>query len=85
MAKRIGKVKLNSRGIQAIMKSAGVKADLDRRARRIAAAAGPGVEAKPAESGAERARAAVVTTTYQGRLNEARDRRLSRAIDAGRG
>lgn len=53
-------------------------------AHRIASAAGPGMEVKPAER-TPRARAAVVTATYQAMRAEATSRALTRAIGAGRG
>jgi len=66
------------------MKSDGVKADLERRARLIAAAAGPGHRVE-VEVGRNRARAAVITDTIPAMIAEGRDRNLSRALDAGRG
>lgn len=54
-------------------------------AQRIAAAAGPGMETRPLETGRNRVRMAVVTVTYQARLAEARNRALTRAVGAGRG
>lgn len=78
------KVKLNPSAARKIMNSPGVKAELNRRAAKIAAAAGPGMDAVNAEEGTERARASVYTATRQGREREAKDRALTRAIDAGR-
>jgi hypothetical protein len=60
-----------------------VQKDLDRRAARIAAAAGPGFEATSQPS--RRARASVITATAEARAAEATSRALTRAIDAGRG
>lgn len=77
------KVKLNRRGVAALLKSPEVRADLEARARRIAASAGPGMEAS-ATVGATRARASVRTTTIEAMLAEARDRRLSASLGAGR-
>ena len=78
------KVKLNREGMAALLKDPRVLADLERRAQRIADAAGPGHEAH-AEAGTTRARASVVTTTYDAMRAEATTRNLTRAFDAGRG
>jgi hypothetical protein len=78
------RVKLNKQGVRQLLTSAAAQADLDRRARRIAAAAGPGFEAESTPSPA-RAHATVVTGTTEARIAEATDRALTRAIDAGRG
>lgn len=60
-----------------------MKADLERRAQRIAAAAGGGVEAE-ASVGPNRARAAAFTATFEAMHDEATNRSLTRALDAGR-
>jgi hypothetical protein len=61
----------------------GVRSDLMRRAEAVAEAAGPGMEADLfIEEG--RARVGVVTATAQAMVSEARDRSLTRAIDAAR-
>lgn len=52
-------------------------------AHRIASAAGPGMEVTPAER-SPRARAAVVTATFQAMHAEATRRALTRAVGAGR-
>ena len=79
-------VKLNRAAVQQLLKSPAVLADLERRAQRIAAAAGgaPDFEVD-ARIGASRARASVRTATHKGRRAEATSRALTRAIDAGRG
>lgn len=77
------RIELNRAGVAALLKSPEVAADLEQRAERIARAAGDGMEANGA-IGATRARAEVVTATTEARLAEARDRVLTRAIDAGR-
>ena len=69
--------------IAELLKSPAVQQDLRRRADRIAAAAGPGMEAS-VQVGRTRARGSVITATKQARDNEARNRALSRALDAGR-
>jgi hypothetical protein len=78
------RVEVNSAGIQGVLKSAEVQADLEARARRIAAAAGAGMEAG-SRIGKTRARASVITATRKARLAEAVDRALTKALDAGRG
>lgn len=77
------KIKLNRAGIRQLLKLPEVQADLARRAQAIATAAGPGMEVNQ-QIGANRARASVRTETTAARLAEARDRTLTRAIDAGR-
>jgi len=60
--------------------------ELNRRARRIADAAGPGYETRPATvtGGRVRGRTSVKTATTTARRNEARDHKLLRALDAGK-
>ena len=78
------RIEVNSAGIQALLKSAEVQADLEARAHRIAAAAGEGMEAG-SRVGKTRARASVITATRKAQLAEATERALTRALDAGRG
>lgn len=78
------KVEINKAGAAALLKSPGIGNDLLRRARRIAAVAGPGMVAS-GQVGRTRARAGVVTATAEAMAAEARERRLTRALDAGRG
>jgi hypothetical protein len=66
-----------------LLRSPEVRRDLERRARNIAAAAGPGFEAD-SEIGRNRARASVWTATFEAMAAEATDRALTRSIDAGR-
>lgn len=77
------RVDVHNEGVTALLKDPKVAADLMRRGRSIASAAGEGfvVVADPT---ARRARVVVITATFAARLAEARDRRLSRALDAGR-
>jgi hypothetical protein len=79
----LDRLELNSDGVQALLKSAEVRADLERRGRAIAAAAGPGHRVA-VDVGGKRARVAVITDTLEARVGEARHRSLTRAIDAGR-
>lgn len=78
------RVKMNSKGARAVLRSEEVRADLARRAGRIAAAAGVGFAAD-SSVGANRARAAAYTASARAARAEAKDKRLTRALDAGRG
>lgn len=81
------RVKINSKGARALLTSDEVADDLQARAERIAAAAGGTDEGYVAEKtgGPARARSIVITTSYSAQAHEARDRTLTRSIDAGRG
>ena len=81
MAKR--KTVMNPREVGQLLKSRAVAQDLGRRARNIAAAAGPGFVASVV-IGRNRARASVITGNQQARMAEARNRALTRALDQGR-
>lgn len=74
---------LNRKGIRDLLRSEQVRADLVRRAHNIAAAAGDG-HTVDSQIGRNRARAAVITTSIPAMIREARDRNLTRALDAGR-
>jgi tRNA A37 threonylcarbamoyltransferase TsaD len=76
-------IKFRGDVIAELLKSVPVQQDLRRRADRIAAAAGPGMQAS-VQVGRNRARGSVITVTQQARENEARNRALTRALDAGR-
>lgn len=78
------RVRVNNRAVRALMNDPKVKAELERRAARIAAAAGPGMEVD-SQNYERRARASVRTATNAARRAEATGRALTRAIDAGRG
>lgn len=81
------RIELNSKGIETILRSEKVRADLERRAQAIADAAGgePEDYAVSSQIGDSRARASVAAVTYASRKAEAVDRTLSTAIEAGRG
>ncbi|UXE04748.1 hypothetical protein QEH44_gp11 [Arthrobacter phage Shambre1] len=81
MAKR--KTKTNADAIGKLLKSPAVVADIARRTRAIAAAAGPGMQPSVVV-GRTRARGSVITATQEARLAEARTRALTKALDAGR-
>lgn len=76
-------IKLNHRGVRDLLRSSEVRRDLERRAAAIAASAGPGHRIE-SEDGPNRARAAVVTDTFEAMNDEATSRSLTRAIGAGR-
>jgi hypothetical protein len=79
------RVQMNSEGARTILRSEAVRKELERRAQRIAEAAGgdPDFEVE-SQIGDNRARASVRTATQEGREAEATDRALTRALDAGR-
>ena len=76
-------VKLNSRAVDALLKSPEMQADLAARAARVAAAAGEGMESD-VSVGRTRARGYAWTATAEARRAEATDRRLTAALDAAR-
>lgn len=78
------RVVLNSQAVRALLRSPEMQQDLERRARRIASAAGEGHRVE-AGAGRNRARAVVITETREAMRAEATDRNLTRAVDAGRG
>lgn len=77
------KVKLKPGAVQKLLKLPEMERDLLRRAKAIAAAAGPGME-PDSSIGKTRARASVHTATWQARRAEAHGRALTAAIDHGR-
>lgn len=66
-----------------LLKSAEAERLLRSRADAVAAAAGPG-HITDSSVGRNRARAAVLTASFEAKLAEARDHNLLRSIDAGR-
>jgi hypothetical protein len=76
-------VKINRAAVRELLKSKEVEADLERRARKIAAAAGPGMEVA-VDQAANRARVVVYTDGIDAILAETYHQSLTRAIDAGR-
>lgn len=76
-------VVLNHAGVRDLLRSDEVEADLRRRAEAIAAAAGDGYEVEMFR-GQNRWRATVRTGTETARRDEAKNRTLTGAIDAGR-
>jgi hypothetical protein len=74
---------INRAGVRRTLNSAGVRADLLARARRVAAAAGPGHVVNSGSTG-QRARVEVVTDTVDAMVREAKERSLTRAVDSAR-
>lgn len=79
------RVEINDAAAEALLKSPEVRADLRRRAQRIAAAAGQGSYDVTSSTTPSRARVSVGTADYTARKAEATQRSLTRALDAGRG
>lgn len=77
------KIELNRAGVRALLQSPEMLANLRERAHRIANAAGEGFEVEMTTS-ATRAHATIRTATWAARRAEARDRALTKALDAGR-
>lgn len=76
-------VRLNLRGLNEIMTCAAVRDDLDARGRRMAAAAGGEFE-YVSRPHSRTARGYVQPRSAKGARQEAREKRLTRSIDAGR-
>lgn len=76
------RIELDAAGVGALLKSPGVLADMQKRADRIAAAAGPGMKAT-SWVGFDRAHGRVQTNSPDADRAEAVDRSLTRAIRAG--
>lgn len=79
----IVRITMNRSAVRQLLRGPEVEQDLNRRARAIAAAAGEGHETD-LWIGRTRARATVRAETFEARAREARDKSLTRAIDAGR-
>lgn len=77
------RIEMNSKAIGDLLKSPEIQADLQSRADKIAAAAGEGMLAT-VKVGMTRARASIITDTIAAKRAEAKDRALTRALDAGR-
>ncbi len=76
-------VRLNLRGLNALMSSEPMQQDLDARGRRMAAAAGPEFE-YVTRPHSRTARGYVQPKSTRGARQEAREKRLTRSLDAGR-
>lgn len=86
MARSKVKIELNGAGVRTLLRSEGVLQDLVRRGEAIANAAGgyPDFTVN-ASIGRNRARVHVVAETFKAKHGEAKNKVLTRAIDAGRG
>ena len=78
------KIKWNRAAFREIRTLPAVDADMQSRAERVASAAGSGYEAKRTDNPRNRARAAVVTTSYRAIRENARHQTLLKSLDAGR-
>ena len=76
-------IELDIDAVYEMIKSAEMQAVLEERGGRIADAAGDGHRVE-VEVGPNRARAAVITDTFEAVVSESKDKTLSRAIDAAR-
>lgn len=86
MATRLTKIKFHYDGFNELRKSPGVAAELERRGKAIAQAAGGEDDfAVEVSTNGSRARVVVVTATAEGMLAEASQRALTNALSAGRG
>lgn len=74
---------INHAGVAELLNHPALVADIEARCARIAAAAGEGFKYE-AKAGRDRAIGVVWSYTNQAKAAEARDRALTRAIDAGR-
>ena len=81
---KLDRIQLSDAGVRALLQSPGMLGDVRGRAQRIADAAGPGHVVDAGTTG-RRARAAVVTDTFDARFKQAKNHNLTRAIDRGRG
>lgn len=75
-------IKWKMAGFRKLRKSPEIAADVEQRARRIAAVAGEGYEDSQV-MGKTRARASVITATYKAQLDNAKHNTLLRSLNAG--
>jgi len=81
---KVTKLVFKTAGFRKILRSGAALADVSRRAKSMASAAGEGVGVQ-VSTGANRVRATVATETLEAARNEATNKTLTRAIGAGRG
>ncbi|WNO26435.1 hypothetical protein SEA_BABYDAISY_11 [Microbacterium phage BabyDaisy] len=83
----VSRIKVNSKGVVALLKSPEVQADLEARGERIRAALPDDKDEEWTTSsflGFDRAQVVVRTGNYAARLRQAEDNSLTRALDRGR-
>lgn len=78
------KIKWNPAGFAALLQAPAVQADVTRRAKAIAKAAGDGYEVLEPNRHPRRSRAAIITASRKARLDNARNLTLTKALGAGR-
>lgn len=78
------KIEWKRNAIKTLLRSPDVLDDLEARARRVAAAAGPGEWLVDSQIGPNRARASVRTGDHTARRAEATSAALTRSVDAAR-
>jgi len=81
---KLDRIKLNTAGLRQLLNSAGVSKELDRKAGRVAAAAGEGY-AVDSETGGSRARSTVYPDTSAAAAAERTEMVLTKAIGAAHG
>lgn len=84
MARTQVRIEVLSEGIAALMQEPGMVAEVNAAASRIASMAGDEFEVKEAEVHGDRPMALVVPKGKEGRVAEARDKALSKAVSACR-
>lgn len=84
MARTRVQIEVLSDGISALMKEAGIVAEVDKAAERIAGIAGDEFSVKPAQVVGDRPMALVVPDGYEGSYLEATEKTLSKAVTACR-
>uniref|UniRef100_A0AAU8B0M1 Type I neck protein n=1 Tax=Dulem virus 32 TaxID=3145750 RepID=A0AAU8B0M1_9CAUD len=77
------RIKWEKHGFRQLTQHPNVQADIVRRAKAVAAAAGDGYEVREPTQHPKRARAAVITATQRARLDNARNLTLVKALGAG--
>lgn len=78
------KIEFNLKAFDQLRTAPGVDADLDRRARAVAAAAGDGYEVLPSQPGRKRARRLVAPVTRRAKRDNERNNTLIRSLSAGK-
>lgn len=82
MAKKT-KIQMSNAGVQALLKSSEVQAELSNHAQGIASRAGVGYEVVAGDRGKTRSRVWVVAESYEAMIDNARNATLARALGGG--